>query len=109
MSRQSVLLFFLGLLLGANPVLAEETWNFRLSPYIWFAGLKGDVGTIPPLPSTPVDISASDALSDTEASFMILLDGKKGRHGFFTDLLYSDVQSKEESLDGTWKAPISTR
>jgi len=96
MTRHVVLLFFLGLLLGADSVLAEESWNFRLSPYIWFAGLKGDVGTIPPLPSAPVDISASDALNDTEASFMILLDGKKGRHGFFTDLLYSDVQSDEE-------------
>ncbi len=39
MNRQGVLLLFLGLLLGANPILAEENWNFRLSPYIWFAGL----------------------------------------------------------------------
>lgn len=97
MKRQGVLtLLFGGLLINAAPVFSEEDWSFRLSPYIWFAGLKGDVGTIPPLPSAPVDISASDALSDTEASFMILLDAKKQRHGFFADLLYSDVQSDEE-------------
>jgi hypothetical protein len=97
MKRQGVLtLLFGGLLISAAPVLAEEDWSFRLSPYIWFAGLKGDVGTIPPLPSAPIDISASEALDDTEASLMIILGAKKGRHGFYTDLIYTDVQSKEE-------------
>lgn len=98
MNRQGVSLFLLGLLLGADPVFAEENWQFRLSPYIWFAGLKGDVATIPGAPSVPIDISPSDALQDTEASLMIMLDAKKGRHGFFTDLLYSDVRSDEELI-----------
>ena len=98
MSRQGVSLFLLGLLLGADPAFAEENWQFRLSPYIWFAGLKGDVSTIPGAPSVPIDISPSDALQDTEASLMIMLDAKKGRHGFFTDLLYSDVRSDEEHI-----------
>ena len=96
MKWQSVLLIFSGILLGSAPALADDGWQFRLSPYIWFAGLKGDVATIPPLPTAPVDVSASDALSDTEASFMILLDARKQRHGVFADLLYSDVQSDEE-------------
>ena len=98
MTRQGVGLLFLGLLLGANPVVADDSWQFRLSPYLWFAGLKGDVGTIPPLPTAPVDISASDALSDTEASLMLILDARKGRHGFYTDLIYTDVQSEEELI-----------
>ena len=96
MKRQVVLLFFMVLLLGGGHVLADDSWQFRLSPYLWFAGLKGDVGTIPPLPTAPVDISASEAIEDTEASLMLILDAKKGRHGFFTDLIYTDVQSDEE-------------
>lgn len=96
MTQLGVWMLFLGLLLGCHPVIADDSWHFRLSPYIWFAGLKGDVGTIPSLPAAPVDISASDALQDTEASFMILLDARKRRHGVFADLLYSDVQSDEE-------------
>ncbi len=98
MKRLGVLCFFWGLLLGSHPVLAEESWHFRLSPYVWFAGLEGDVATIPGLPSAPIDISASDALQDTEASVMVILDGKKGRHGFFVDLLYSDVRSDEDLI-----------
>jgi hypothetical protein len=96
MTWQGVLLLFLGLLLGSNHAIADDSWHFRLSPYIWFAGLKGDVGTIPTLPTAPIDISASDALRDTETSFMIALDASKQRHGVFADLLYTDVQSDEE-------------
>lgn len=91
MIRQGVMLSLCGLLLCTQPVLAKESWQFRLSPYIWFAGLKGDLGTIPPLPAAPVDISPSDALSDTEAGLMFILDARKGRHGFYTDLIYTDV------------------
>jgi len=39
MTRHGVWLLFLGLLFGSNPVSADDSWHFRLSPYIWFAGL----------------------------------------------------------------------
>jgi len=35
---------------------ASDNWQFRLTPYLWFAGLKGDIGTIPGQPSAPVDL-----------------------------------------------------
>jgi hypothetical protein len=89
---------FFVLLVCAGPVLADEEWRFRLSPYIWFAGLKGDVATTPPLPAAPIDISSSDALSDSEASLMIILDAKKQRHGIYADLLYTDIDSDEELI-----------
>jgi len=82
---------------------ADDAWHFRLSPYAWIAGLEGDVASIPGLPTVPIDVSPSDALDDTEVSFMIMLDAKKGRHGLFSDFLYSDVRSDEELLP----APIS--
>lgn len=28
-------------------------WEFKLAPYLWFAGLKGDVATIPGVPASP--------------------------------------------------------
>ncbi|MEH6559298.1 MAG: hypothetical protein V7708_15990 [Oceanicoccus sp.] len=40
-------------------------------------------------------MSASDAFSDTESSFMMILDAKKGKHGIYTDIFYSDVDSAE--------------
>jgi hypothetical protein len=93
------------LLLAAysSQALAAEPWQFRLIPYLWLAGLKGDVATIPPLPTAPVDVSPSDALSGFEGGGMILLDARKGRHGFLVDLLYTDIRSDFELVP----APIN--
>jgi len=92
------LLFAMGVMLSCQPAFAAENWQFRLTPYAWFAGLKGDIASVPGSPSVPVDIPASDALKDTEASAMLVFEAQKGRHGFFTDLLYSDVRSKEDLI-----------
>ena len=99
------LLVLLALFLHVVPptVWADEGWQFRLTPYVWFAGLEGDVATIPGAPVAPIDISPSEALEDTEASLMVLVDAKRGRHGVFADLVYSDVRSDEELLP----SPIS--
>ena len=94
--RQRALTALLGFLVLSSSALAEEDWRFRLSPYVWFAGLKGDVATVPPLPTAPIDISPSDALDDTQASLMVIFDAKKGRHGAYLDLLYTDVESDDE-------------
>lgn len=96
MDSRFLLVPLLALCAQAAPAPADQSWHFRLTPYLWFAGLKGDVATIPGAPSAPIDISASDALEDTEASLMVILDAKKGRHGLFADLLYSDVRTDDE-------------
>lgn len=83
--------------------LAQDTWKFSLSPYAWLAGIKGDVSTIPGLPVVPIDVSASDALSDLEGGGMIRFDASKGRHGFAVDLIYTDIQSDFELIP----APIN--
>jgi hypothetical protein len=98
------------------PAFAQDAWQFRLTPYVWLAGLRGDVGTIPGQPAAPVDVSASDALRDLEGGGMILIDARKQRHGFLVDLLYTDVRSDTEllpspiglNLDSTSKTTIAT-
>jgi hypothetical protein len=80
------------------PASADDDWQFRLTPYLWFAGLKGDVATIPGSPTAPIDISPSQAIDDTEAGLMLLFDAKRGRHGVFADFLYTDVRSDEDLL-----------
>lgn len=79
-------------------VVADDNWKFSLSPYLWFAGVDGDVATIPPLPEAPIDISPSDALDDNEASYMVIFTGNRGRHGFLMDFLYTDTRSDEELI-----------
>ena len=71
----------------------SDDWKFRLTPFIWLAGLQGDVGAFPPLPSAPVDVSPSDALKDTETAFFLIAEARKNRHGLYLDTVYSDVRS----------------
>ena len=80
--------------------VVDNGWEFRLSPYAWLAGFEGDVASIPGAAVIPIDISSSDALSDTEASFMAMFEAKKNGKGFLIDFLYSDLQSEETLLEG---------
>ncbi len=89
----------LTILLVTAPQLAlANDWDFRLNPYIWLAGLEGNVAATPAVPSVPIDVSSRDAFEDTEASLMLFLDAKRGKHGFFADAIYTDVQSNNELL-----------
>lgn len=83
-----------------TPVVEESSWEFRLSPYAWIAGFKGDVAGIPGLPPTYVDISPSDALDDTDSSWMGMFQGKKNGKGFFMDFLYSNLESENAIGEG---------
>lgn len=95
-SMRKILTF--SLVLFALPAFARnaDDWRFRLTPYLWFAGVKGDLSSIPGLPTARIDVSASDALDDAEESFMLIFEAKRRRHGFFADIFYSDVRQKEE-------------
>ena len=98
MNKHILTTLLIMLLAFSSPVFAGDGWDFRLTPYLWFAGLKGDVATVPGFPSVPIDISTGDALKDTEASFMVLFDAKNGSHGFIVDLIYTDIHSDEELI-----------
>ncbi|TIC83354.1 hypothetical protein [Crenobacter intestini] len=77
---------------------AETPWEFRVTPYAWFAGLKGDVSTIPGAPRVPMEVSPSDALNSTEAAFMGLFEARRGLHGGFVDFLYVNVSADKALL-----------
>lgn len=98
LKRLAAFLLFpaVGTVVGSTPALAQESWQFRLSPYVWLAGLKGNVGTIPGQPAVSVDVSAGDALRDLDGGGMFMLDARRGRHGFLVDFMYTDVRSDTE-------------
>ena len=85
----------LGLVLMGLPMAAsaEDKWEFQLVPYLWFAGVKGDVSTIPGVPSAPIEVTPQQALEDTKASFMGVFNAKYGKHSGFVDVIYTDLRS----------------
>ena len=75
---------------------ADETWDFTLTPYLWFAGIEGNVSTVPGFPVAPLKVSPREALEDTEASFMVAFAANRGQHGISGDFFYSKAVSDEE-------------
>ncbi|KPJ82618.1 MAG: hypothetical protein AMJ58_00165 [Gammaproteobacteria bacterium SG8_30] len=98
MSNLKIASLALAVFLAANGTAAAADWEFKLAPYLWFAGLEGTAATIPGLPPGEIDISPSKALEDTETALMLMFEARKGRSGLFTDLVYSDVRSDEELI-----------
>ena len=54
----------IGCLLQFSAMAFADGWEYRMTAYLWFAGLEGDVGAFPGLPSVPVDVSPSDAIEN---------------------------------------------
>ena len=71
-----------------------EDWQFQVAPYIWAAGLKGDIATLPPLPEASVDVKFGDVLENFKIGGMVVAEARKGRLGIFTDIIYTDVEPK---------------
>ncbi|GGC95677.1 hypothetical protein [Halopseudomonas salina] len=64
----------------------ESQWRYRVTPYLWGAGLEGEVGKF----SRRADVSKnfSDVLEGLDAGAMLAFEARRGRYGVLTDLLY---------------------
>ena len=90
--RGVVALAALALVLCGAPARAQESsqddegWSVRLTPYLWFAGLKGDVGVGGRI--AEVDASFGDIVDHLELGAMGALEARHGRWGLGADVMY---------------------
>jgi hypothetical protein len=71
----------------------DSGWTVLLSPYVWGAGLKGQVATLPPLPPVNANVSFDDIIRHTNIGFMGLTEIRKDRFGILTDIAYINLGS----------------
>ena len=83
---------------GTSPTTG---WSFAVTPYIWFAGLEGDVGAISGPPPVSVDASFDDIIENTDMTAMLTAEARHGRFGIVTDLSYLSL-----SADGATPGPL---
>ncbi|SDE71871.1 hypothetical protein [Ruegeria marina] len=57
---------------------AQSDWEFNITPYAWMSGLSGDLGTVPGLPSQPVDLSFGDIFDDLDYGLFLLSSARNG-------------------------------
>ena len=73
------------------PALAmDDDWHFVVAPYFWGSGISGSV-SIGNFVTVPIDASFSDILENFDFGLMGRFEGRKGRFGFSTDLLYINL------------------
>jgi len=81
------------LCVSTAPAQADEPWQFQIAPYVWAAGLDGDVATLPGVPAASVDASFADILEKLDVAFMIAGEAHNGRIGLYADIFYVDIEA----------------
>ena len=85
------------------PPPVQSPWSFRVSPYVWFAGLSGDVGVNANLPVIDVDVDFSEifeAIDWFPPPVMVAGEVRYERFAFVTDLIFLGLDADEEKTRG---------
>jgi len=90
-------------MLGSASAQAEDTWQYRLTPYLWSPSLYGDL-TIDPDPTASSDTSLLDVLD-----FAVLLAGeaRKGDWGIIGEFNYLALSEDASSSGGVFSSEMS--
>jgi hypothetical protein len=75
------------------PAVSPDGWEFDLAPYLWLAGVKGDVAVSSRLPPAHISATFSQILGDLKFGFMLDAGVRHDRIVGMADLMYFDVQS----------------
>lgn len=78
---------------------AGGEWQFEAMPYLWAAGMKGDLG-IGSLQANGIEQSFSDITKSLRVGFMGSLEGRKGEFGFLVDAVGMTLHQKKAAPRG---------
>jgi hypothetical protein len=81
----------------------DSPWSFRVSPYVWFAGLNGDVGVNANLPVVDVDVDFSEIFESIDwfpPPVMFIGEVRYKRFAFVTDFMFLGLDSEDEVTRG---------
>jgi hypothetical protein len=70
---------------------AAEPWVVQVTPYLWAAGIDGDVSPFEAAPSVHFEKTFSDILDDLNFAGFVNLWARNGRFVFSGDLMYVDT------------------
>jgi hypothetical protein len=90
-----------------SSALAQD-WDWKVAPYLWAAGIEGDVALGPV--AREVDVEFSDLLHVLAGAALVHVEGSKGDHGVFGDLVWMSLEPEDEiaTLGGVTEASFDT-
>jgi hypothetical protein len=92
---------------SAKDAKPTSGWTFQITPYLWLAGLGGDV-TTPGGRSASFDASIGDVLSHLDGGLMLLGEARHGRWGILADFDYAKLSSDHSSFNPLLGQPSVT-
>lgn len=69
----------------------SQRWALQITPYVWAAGLKGDISPFQRAPTIGIEKSFSDVLSDLNFSGFVNVWGRYDRFVISGDMMYVDT------------------
>ena len=73
--------------------MASDGWQYEITPYIFFSGMKGEVGFGEPFPIVDIDASFGDIADNLEAAFMGMFTARNGPWLFSFDGAYTKLEA----------------
>ena len=86
-------------LTAPEPVDIDSGWTFTFAPYIWAAGLEGNIAQFD-LPEVDVDLTFLDILDHFDIGVMGVAEARNDRFGFLSDLLYIKISADKNLSAG---------
>ncbi len=65
-------------------------WQYEITPYLWTAGMDGDIG--PPGRTTSVDVSFSDYIEFVDAALAFVFEARSDKWSYGVDLMWVKLQ-----------------
>ena len=81
----------------------DEPWTFQLNPYVWFSGMKGDVGINERLPVIAVDVSFDEIFNNIDwwpPPVMLVGEARKGNFALVSDFIFLGLEADRERAIG---------
>lgn len=70
---------------GSGTADAQDVWEFNVAPYVWMAGIDGDLAPASGLPAQSVSLSFGDILDDLEYGAFVFATARRDDWVLFFD------------------------
>jgi hypothetical protein len=94
--------------LAVTPGAFAQDWDWKVAPYLWAAGIEGDVALGPI--ARDVDVEFSDLLHVLVGAALVHVEGSKGENTIFGDLVWMSLEPEDEiaTVGGVTEASFDT-
>ena len=84
-------------LILAAPLANAQDYDWSVTPYLWAAGIDGDVGLGPI--ETDASVDFSDLVDVLAGAALVHLEAQRDGYGFFGDLVYLSLEPDPETAN----------